>query len=259
MAVNKYLPMGYPPAARITAIDQIFPTNNFDGTAAIGVYFIAGSKSALRRTLSVWDVFGVPAVGTQFVGGELINDAYLEGIVLSRFGTIVYPGWIIRIKRDDWLSSQATWERYITTNVWSALGANGSGDIDGVTPAMVAFSIPGGPGPFTWTGLQPHVQDAIDNRFGLVNLRFHLDDERGFADNPNDRMITIQGATFYLCVDYTPAIVDAERPPQALTGDRFGQRPEFDHIQIARPGETGELLRSLVEARELSDQVLRAR
>lgn len=185
--------------SRIASIDGKATTTNFSGAWNVGLLYVGGSKTALRRPLAMVDVSAAPDVGVSIPAGSTINSGYIELTVLTIFGTPTGAHTATRVSRDDWVAAEATWDIYKTANNWSTAGAaHDPNDINATTPASVGFNGPSGTGAFTISGLINHYTDARDNRSGRLHLRIRIDDE---ADDGVERFWTAGNEQFV--VDYT--------------------------------------------------------
>lgn len=73
-----------------------------------------------------------------------------------------------RCTRSNWIEGEATWVNYATGSAWSVAG----GDVS--TPNVLAYAYAGS-GAINITGLDALVQDALDNRAGILSLRIEGD------------------------------------------------------------------------------------
>jgi len=83
-----------------------------------------------------------------------------------------FPWRIARLIRPDWIELESSWLEYDVGKPWTIAGAEGEGsDIDLVTPYRVTGIMPAAQtGTYAFERLHRHVQDAIDNRAGIVRL-----------------------------------------------------------------------------------------
>jgi hypothetical protein len=259
-------------SARFTAtIDGVVLTFTTP-TLACGLYFIGGSKSALRRPLPEWDVLSTPDVGDPVdFGADTINDAYIEWNISSVFGVYgptAFPVSIHRMVR-DW--NTPSWNEYDTTVplAWGTAGADNSTpgvtqDIDATTPTPITSNyLPNATGAASWGGMLPLVLDAYASRLGIVRFRARLADESnngaGGASPLVDRMAVFDPSAAYLCVDYTPA--EGEPEPDEVPGGvrEVISRPEHDPLALVRADEIGNTLRAISQTNDLARQLQRVR
>ena len=105
-------------------------------------------------------------------------------------------GHIRRLCTEHWLDGdgqgelQATWNVWKTGNNWGAPGASstapcgpGTSGGDYATALEVAYTPPGGTGPFTFTGLTALCQDAVSQRGGVAQAP----DQPGPGEYPEQR------------------------------------------------------------------------
>lgn len=154
-------------------IDGVSPAFAPAGQWNLGVLYLGASKSAARRCLGRFDLFGPTVSGRALLPGDVITDAEL----LLETTSVVGPGgWsarIERITRADWDFTTANWNRYKTGANWTA----GGGDV-ATPPPAVTFASPGVGGVFVIGGLAAFVADAITLRGGLALMRLKADDEQ---------------------------------------------------------------------------------
>ena len=154
-------------------IDAIDPTYAPSGIWNLGVVYIGGSKSAVRRCLGRFDVFGAPASGRPLTIADTLIAAELILETTSVAGPSAWPARIERITRADWDYTTANWTRYKTGSNWTTAG----GDV-GTPPSALAFTSPTVGGEFVISGLLPYVTDAVISRGGHVLIRLKADDEQ---------------------------------------------------------------------------------
>lgn len=178
------------------AMDAVEPTTNLDTSMDVGLFFSGGSKAVSRRSLITFDLASALS-GSALVAGDLVTGAQLDIDVLTIVGASSEPATMHRVTRADWVESQMTWNIYKTANNWTTAG----GDIDATTPTPKAFTMPAATGAYTLSGIGTFVQDALDNRSKLFNVRLKLDDE---ANDGVNRLTTFDQPTAVLSVTYTP-------------------------------------------------------
>jgi hypothetical protein len=152
------------------SMNFIAPANTNPSQFDCGLFFLAGSKQNLYRTIVGFDVFGPASAGRPLaptdalISAELLLDVDLIVGLSGRASTID------RITRPDWNYLECSWNNYRSAAAWSA----GGGDV--AAPSL-AFTSPVALGAYTITGLLPFVTDAIASRNGRVLLRLKMDDE----------------------------------------------------------------------------------
>lgn len=154
-------------------IDAIDPTFAPPGIWNLGVVYLGGSKSAVRRCLGCFDVFGAAASGRPLTIADTLTSAELILETTSVAGPSAWPARIERITRADWDYTTANWNRYKTGSNWTTAG----GDV-ATPPSALAFTSPTAGGEFVIAGMLDFVTDAIANRGGHVLLRLKADDEQ---------------------------------------------------------------------------------
>ena len=146
------------------------------------------------RSLLDFDISAIPA------GSTIQDTSKLELYVLSIYtngsGT-AQTGY--RITQAAWTETGVTWNKYDGTNAWTTAGGDYS------TPS-VSYTGPTTTGWFSISGssFAAFLQDALDNRAGIVRLILRLDAEdgsvRGFAasndeDATNPPKLTVDSTT----------------------------------------------------------------
>jgi hypothetical protein len=81
------------------------------------------------------------------------------------------PGHVWRVTQPGWTETGATWNRYDGISAWATPG----GDVDATSG--IAFTPPGGPGPFAFPDLTELCADAIAARGGQLDLQIRQDTE----------------------------------------------------------------------------------
>lgn len=151
----------------MTGVPVSHKDNNYGGQTVVivGVAFSGEDKSHLRRSIVNFDVSAL--------AGRTINSAKLVRDVFNSSGDTT-----IRVSRctrpDDWVENEVTWNEYSDGNAWTS----GGGDFDDTgPPAAIDAAETSGTGWLTITGLEDFVDDAIDNRDGIVSLILRITDE----------------------------------------------------------------------------------
>lgn len=139
----------------------------------LGLYYLGGSKALQRRPLIDWNVYGPALSGRPLGSGDVLTSAEIILYPTSIVGASGFECRIERNTRADWIEGQANWQNYKTGNAWTTAG----GDVD-ATPAPLLFN---GPtvlfADMEIAGALDFVEDAIDNRGGVVRVRFRKSDE----------------------------------------------------------------------------------
>lgn len=155
-------------ADRDSYMDLVGPTVNYGGNSAIqlGKQFIGESKSRLDRAIGNFNV--------DELAGAIINSAKLvrEIVTVTNGGV---DATLSRCTRPaDWVELEVTWDDYRSGNAWTG----GGGDFDDTgPPAVITYTEASATGIHEITGLEDFVEDALDNRGGLVSIILQLADE----------------------------------------------------------------------------------
>ncbi len=188
-------------------IEGVFDQNANSGAATqitMGIVD-SGGKTFWWRLMFAFDVSSLGPVTVTSAKLKLNTGAGAGG---------TYGSKLVRIVR-TWIEDEATWLEYATGDSWTTAGANHDGDDkDTGTPPQVSWSTPTTGGDFEITGLGAFVQDAIDNRSGIVSMLLHLDDE-----NPGEtRTLTVR-AKEHSIPTLRPVleVIDTTVPPPTLT------------------------------------------
>ncbi len=155
-----------------TAIDAVNPATMLPGNFNTGMLLIGQTKAVMRRSLTLFDVFGVAAEGRPLLADDVLLDARLECEVIGMSGPAGFACSLERISRLDWDYVTAEWNHYRVATAWTSPG----GDV-GATPPAVAYASPLAMGAFVIPGVLPFVADAVANRGGMVHLRHKAADE----------------------------------------------------------------------------------
>lgn len=192
-------------------ISGVQTANNFGSAVSllIRVQRFGGVKVALERTIINFDLSSIPP-------GSTINSAemrfevwFVEASAGVKFERCTRPS--------TWVESQVTWIVYSTGNNWTAAG----GDKD--TGTTVTDTFPSGTG--TWAiatsaQLVSLVQDAIDNRSGILSLIGFLTDESDSGSSRGGAMRSTEydsgSAAPEIEVDYTAPASLIYQPRSAL-------------------------------------------
>ncbi len=153
-------------------IDGVSQTYAPAWSVDVGGVYAGGAKSALRRGLARFNVFGVASDGRALTIADTLTDARLLVDVIGVAGAMGWSASVERISRADWDYTAANWNIYKTASNWTAAG----GDV-ATPPPAAGFASPAALGATTIDGLLPFVTDAIANRAGAVLLRIKADNE----------------------------------------------------------------------------------
>lgn len=137
-------------------ISAFLPTTSFDGNSVIVGQF--------HDTRGLID-FNISDVGA----GATISATTL----LVQMDVVSSPtdGKMSRMVRADWIETEATYTIYKTSNNWTTANCDSDGN-DYTSTGAVTYTAPTATGAYTYTGLGPLAQDALDNRSGHLILRF---------------------------------------------------------------------------------------
>jgi hypothetical protein len=153
------------------------PSKNWGNDPSLYVGVTNGATK-VYRTLLAFDLSDIP-------GGAVVTSCELTVRVAQR--TNPTPGHVRRLCGEHWLDgngqgeAQATWNSWRTGAAWGAAGASStttcSAGGDYTTAGEVAYTPPGGAGPFAFPDLSVLCQDALANRGGWLRLRISQDSE----------------------------------------------------------------------------------
>ena len=152
-------------------IDGVNPTFAPAGIWNLGVAYLGGSKSFVRRSLGSFNVFGAASPGRPLASSDTVTAAELVLQTASLIGPSGWPASIERITRADWDYGSSDWTHYKTGALWTVAG----GDV-ATPPSPVGLLSPAG-GEQVIAGMLAFVTDAIANRGGRVIIRIKADDE----------------------------------------------------------------------------------
>lgn len=153
MPCSTYQP-GAPEAAD-SWIESANPTTNYGSEETLQFGYDLAEDSAKRAILE-FDLSEIRA-------GRLITQAYLY-LRISTASAIASPAYIDRLTQTGWKHLEITWNAYASGQAWTSVG----GDFD--TANRVSFNLPTSTGDFEVYNLEPMVQDAIDNRSGILRI-----------------------------------------------------------------------------------------
>lgn len=168
------------PIAICTFVHKGFPNMNSGSQTDVAVDDSQTSIFAIARTRR-----GLMRADISSIAGETINStSKLEVYVSVAYGATAQT--IHRITQGAWTEMGATWNKYDGINAWATPGGDFS------TPT-VPYTSPSATGWFTITGadLAAFLQDALDNRAGIVDMLLKCDTEpqgpaKGFLFNSDD-------------------------------------------------------------------------
>ena len=187
---------------------------NYDEVGEVRVGYDSSGGQELRTFLLIdLDAAGLPADAT-------IDSAELDLTVYSTAGTSTVDTTIARLTRTDWVEAEATYNSYSTGNLWSTPGGDFTAVDSFTVDTMPAF-------PATWTidGLETLVQDALDNRSGLLSLLLKKTLESG-----GTRLVRIRDSE-YATVDDRPKLTITYTEAAAAAS---GVAPSIDIVQTDR-------------------------
>lgn len=185
------------------------PDTAFGGSISIthGVMYLAGVKLEWNRGIGNFDVSALE--------GETINSAKLVREITQINGAPGFNAKLSRCTRWDTWTEMATWNDYAWTLPWTT----GGGDYDDTgPPAAIVYAEAVATGEHEIAGLKPFVEDALDNRDGIVSLITRLD-----AEAPEvSRRITWRSKNYgsdiwRLVIDYGEVIADRRRVGSTVT------------------------------------------
>jgi hypothetical protein len=139
---------------------------------------VTNEANKVYRMLIAFNLAGIPSSAT-------VTGCTLGVNVTQR--TSPTPGHIRRLCGEHWLDGdgqgelQATWNAWKTGSSWGSPGASSTASCsaggDYTTAGEVAYTPPGGTGPFTFPALTALCQDAVAQRGGWLRLRISQDSE----------------------------------------------------------------------------------
>lgn len=171
------------------------------------VLYAGEDKSSWDRTIVEFDVAGIN--GAKILGAKLVREitSLANGGHLAILSRCTRP--------DEWIESEVTWLSYKTGAGWITNG----GDIDDAgPPAALTYSEPATTGLHELTGLSPFVEDALENRAGIVSLVTRLKDEDPEVDTGTSWFSREHAQSWRLVVEY--ALPDPGRRSIARSSQR---------------------------------------
>ena len=169
MAENAYVPV------RDSILNLQFPNDNYGATdqVRLGTVYGGGVKTVLERGMADFDVSDL--------AGETVLHAELVRYVFDVVGAGGFAARIARCTRPGtWVESEVTWNNYKAGTPWTAPG----GDFTNTDPPFVSYTeaVFAQIGLYTVTGLGGLVQDAIDNRSGILSVIMRAEAEAPVED-----------------------------------------------------------------------------
>ena len=192
------------------SMNQRKPNQNYGANVALThqVSYDVVGKTAWYRTIGNFDV--------SVLAGATINAAKLVRELFS----LTNGGQEAKLSRctrpSEWTEGGVTWNRYDGVNDWSNVG--GDHDETG-PPAAISYSEPTVAGPHEVQGLEDFVEDALEQRGGMVSLiTFLADEDPGVTTQMLWRSKEHGADVWRLVVDYEPPAAAGGRAPEAAGG-----------------------------------------
>lgn len=179
-------------------INKLLETDNFGSDTFVrhGPIYGGGDKATLERGIVNFDVSSL--------AGATINSAKMVREIWS-IANGGQGGQLSRCTRPaGWVESEVTWLEYSNGNAWTEAG----GDFDDTgPPAKITYTEPASTGTHEVTGLKDFVEDALDNRSGIVSLITRLVDEIQSETTSYFWRSKEYGSNIWrLVIDYTPVL-----------------------------------------------------
>jgi len=152
------------PSIKDGTMNKGAPTTNFNGTCMVRGEISAGTYRVLMA-------FELPELPEGFVLDSVTLEIYYY--VKSEGDAVGRTYYAYRLTRDDWVTTEATWNQYKSGSSWSSAG----GDYTATYGASAV--VPGGFGWMTWD-VKDQVQWAYDNSYD-ANFLIRDNDEIGSA------------------------------------------------------------------------------
>jgi hypothetical protein len=194
-------------------------------TIRLGISYDGGVKSFWYRPIGNFDVSALAEASLN--SAKLVREMSFatSGGVASKLSRCTRPA--------AWTEDGVTWNKYDGTNDWTA----GGGDFDDTgPPAVIDYTEPSGAGTHELAGLLGFVQDALDNRNGIVSIIIRLADESPGVSQRFDWRSKEYGSDIWrLVIDYTPPAVP--NPGRRGIGPSPLARgaPDLRPVRAARP------------------------
>lgn len=196
MPTNTYQPDGT--AGKDAYITSSFATSNYGTDTNLYIQTTSGKSPSYLYSLLEFDVSDIPA-------GATIDAAKFTFYCHTvNFGGGFTNGGVARLLR-AWVESQVTFNDWKSGSAWTSPGALSDGN-DYTSSGQVTWTAPTSAGSFDITGLASLVQDALDNRSGVLSVvvrRTSAPDSNGILCYSSDHGTASQRPK--LTVDYTEA------------------------------------------------------
>jgi hypothetical protein len=199
--------------SKLQAVPEAAQQFNYGNVPALRhiILFAGEDKSTWERSIVEFDVFQL--AGATVLAAKLVR----EITSLSNEG---HQARISRCTRPGaWVESEVTWLRYRASSNWTV----GGGDFDdGGPPAALVYTEPTMTGEHEVAGLLPFVEDALENRGGIVSLITRLADEGPTVDTGATWNSRESAQSWRLVVEFAPpdagrrSIKPASRRPPAI-------------------------------------------
>ncbi len=179
------------------SMEQAQPDHNYGFQEGVGhrLQYAGEAKVSWRRAIGNFDVSAL--------AGATINSAKL----VREVSNIVNPGVEAKLSRctrpSTWTEGGVTWNKWDGTTDWTTAG----GDFDDPgPPGAITYTEPSSTGEHEILGLKAFVEDALDNRGGIVSIITRLWDEDPEVHTEYSWRSKEYGSNIWrLVVDYTPA------------------------------------------------------
>jgi len=173
-------------AGKDAYLNEPTPDTNYGG----GSVQMKGIVNSKRHSILEFDISSIPA-------GATIDSATL--FLSEQGGAQLTTGELVRMTQAGWVELEATWNQYANGSNWTTSG----GDAD-TTQRTTFTTIGNGEGSVDALDAQPHCQDALDNRSGLVRLLIRPT-ETGWSVGWHSSDSTTASKRPKLVVNYTPS------------------------------------------------------
>lgn len=166
-------------------LDSNFPTDTSGALSTVQIGFQMGKVTAALRTILEFDLTtaGIPS-------GAIVSAASLV-LNVSLAAAIAEPVRVHRLTRTDWEELTSSWDNYKTATPWTT----GGGDFNALT--FASANLPTGTGDWTISaGLAVLVQDAIDNRSGILRLMI-----KRFTEATTEAFVNVRSGEYATVAD----------------------------------------------------------
>ena len=213
MTVSTFAP------AKTGLMDAILPTTVFSaGVHNVGLLFLGGPKSAVRRTLTQYNL-NTPASGRALLPSDNVLSATLRlqiNTVLDLTGARACT--IRRCTRDNWTPGTGMhYVNYTTATPWTVAG----GDVS-ATPSPVAFTGPTVAGQMDIDLTAAFVEWFLANNAGVMSMHISIDDE---TNNGQDRYHDAINAQSLLLIDHSDLAASPADTPGSTIASTRGEPP----------------------------------